>query len=307
MNAHQKQIKFLGINLEKIIEINKIYSLFYFERPRDFVFEGERHDFWEFLYVDKGEVEVVADTYCYQLRQGDIIFHKPNEFHSVCSNNKSTNFLVISFDCKSSAMSFLKNKIYSSSEKQTSLLSQILKKGMKVFSGYDNNKKILIRNQDAPFGYQQLLKNHMEELLIDIIHNGISQNKVLRINSNMKERVEKDLAQKVINFIKQNLYRNLTFEEICKENLVGETHLKILFKEQMGISVMRFYKKLKIEEAKKLIRNADYNITQISNMLNYSSIHYFSKDFKKTVNMTPTEYATSIKARLGERYQYPVL
>ena len=38
------------------------------------------------------------------------------------------------------------------------------------------------------------------------------------------------------------------------------------------------------------------NFTQISDFLGYSSIHYFSRQFKKLSGMTPTEYATSIKA-----------
>ena len=51
-----------------------------------------------------------------------------------------------------------------------------------------------------------------------------------------------------------------------------------------------------------LIRENDMNFTQISDFLGYSSIHYFSSQFKKLSGMTPTEYATSIKA-LSERPQ----
>ena len=54
--------------------------------------------------------------------------------------------------------------------------------------------------------------------------------------------------------------------------------------------------------AKQLIRENEMNFTQISDFLSYSSIHYFSRQFKKLSGMTPTEYATSIKA-LSERPQ----
>ncbi|MEG2232251.1 MAG: AraC family transcriptional regulator, partial [Lachnospiraceae bacterium] len=37
------------------------------------------------------------------------------------------------------------------------------------------------------------------------------------------------------------------------------------------------------------------NFTQISDFLGYNSIHYFSRQFKKTTGMTPSEYASSIK------------
>ena len=54
---------------------------------------------------------------------------------------------------------------------------------------------------------------------------------------------------------------------------------------------------MKITVAKQLIRENQMNFTQISDFLGYSSIHYFSRQFKKIAGMTPTEYVTSIKAR----------
>lgn len=66
--------------------VEAIVTVHYFEYAKNYVFEGEKHDFWEFLYVDKGEVEVMADSTGYRLRQGEMIFHKPDEFHNVFAN-----------------------------------------------------------------------------------------------------------------------------------------------------------------------------------------------------------------------------
>lgn len=300
MSIHNKQMvstKYLGTKLVKVLEINTLYSLFYFERSKDYVFEGECHDFWEFLYVDKGEVEVMADTEGYKLEQGDIIFHKPNEFHSVWANKKiSPNLVVISFECHSPAMSCLENKIYSLNIRQLSMLSQIVKEGRVVFSNYDNEEWVLVKNHKAPFGYEQLLKNHIEEFLIDIINNGNNQNKEGKLYSVMKERVEEDLINKILDCMKRNLYCKLDFKDICRLNMASETHLKVLFKKRMGESVMKYFKILKIEESKKLIREGKYTITQISDMLGYSTVHLFSRNFKEITSMTPTEYAASINA-----------
>ena len=49
-----------GFLPENVINIGKIYSIHYFEYMSDFSFEGESHDFWEFICVDKGEVEVTG-------------------------------------------------------------------------------------------------------------------------------------------------------------------------------------------------------------------------------------------------------
>ena len=61
---------------------------------------------------------------------------------------------------------------------------------------------------------------------------------------------------------------------------------------------MEYYKITKLEKAKELIRQGDYTFTQIASILNYSSIHYFSKVFKKYLGMTPTEYSISVKLKL---------
>lgn len=98
-------MEFFKLKFKQEFKIEALVSLHYFEFAKDFVFRGERHNFWELLYVDKGDVEVMADSIGYKLTQGDLIFHKPNEFHSVWANRKiAPNIIVISFICRSEAM-----------------------------------------------------------------------------------------------------------------------------------------------------------------------------------------------------------
>ena len=56
---------------------------------------------------------------------------------------------------------------------------------------------------------------------------------------------------------------------------------------------------LAIDRAKELIRGRRMNFTQIADHLGYSSVHYFSRQFKRITDMTPSEYTASIK-RLSE-------
>ena len=77
-----------SVNLSQEIIVNKIVSIHYFEYMSNFSFPGETHDFWEFLYVDKGEVQVIADDKNFTFKKGQIIFHKPNEFHALKANGR---------------------------------------------------------------------------------------------------------------------------------------------------------------------------------------------------------------------------
>ena len=66
----------------------------------------------------------------------------------------------------------------------------------------------------------------------------------------------------------------------------------------MGMGVMTYFRNAKIDYAKILIREANFNITQISEKLGYSGIDKFSRQFKAVTGMSPTEYARSVKAHL---------
>ena len=66
------------------------------------------------------------------------------------------------------------------------------------------------------------------------------------------------------------------------------------------MGAIEYFSRMKIDAAKKYLREDHYNITQISEILGYSGIHYFSRQFKRFVHMTPTEYALSIKAMMEE-------
>ena len=91
---------------------------------------------------------------------------------------------------------------------------------------------------------------------------------------------------------------DLTFNDICRMSCLCRTNLKALFRERTGLSVMEYYRNLKIEAARQLIREGDHNITEIAVLLHYSTIHYFSRHFKKATGMTPSEYATSVMAKI---------
>ncbi|MBE6637013.1 MAG: cupin domain-containing protein [Ruminococcaceae bacterium] len=74
---------YVKTQLSSIVNITKIVTIHYYEFDKNFVFNGEKHDFWELVYVDKGRVEVQYDEEKITLSQGEIIFHQPNEFHSI--------------------------------------------------------------------------------------------------------------------------------------------------------------------------------------------------------------------------------
>ena len=90
--------KYLGRKIQKVVNVNTISNIHYFEFNDDFVDVSESHDPWELVYIDRGECNVIADGDSVLLRQGDIYFHKPHENHMLKTiKNVSPNVFIIVF------------------------------------------------------------------------------------------------------------------------------------------------------------------------------------------------------------------
>lgn len=293
-------MEFTKIALQQEFTIASLISLHYFEFAKDYIFEGEKHDFWEFLYVDRGEIDVTADEMGYTLKQGDIIFHKPGEFHSVWANRKiAPNIIVVSFDCQSPALRYFENKIFSLGDFERDLITNILKEGFEAFLPPLDKPRVhtLARRETSLFGCEQLVRNYIELLLIQLVRKGFNADKQNRLSSSVRERSEDDLVKRLAAHMRQNISGNLTLDALCSFANMGKTQLVKLFRDRTGLGAMEYFKNLKIEEAKKLIREEKFNITEISVKLGYSTIHCFSRAFKGCTGMAPSEYAKTVKAR----------
>jgi AraC-like DNA-binding protein len=278
--------------------IDRIITIHYFEYTESFCFRGESHDFWEFLCVDRGEVEVQADDEIFALKKNDIIFHKPMEFHAVKScSRQAPNLVVISFECKSEAMELFHNKILSSTDKDRLLLSKIIAEARSAFSTplHVPSVEQVILSPNAPFGSMQLIKLYLEELLIGFIRREISPRSRNR-TPHTCEKLQRSTLEKVLQYLELHICDYLTVQIICNDNLIGRSYLQALFHEELKCGVMEYFNRMKIEAAKQMIRDGNKNFTEIADCLSYSASAYFSKKFKQTTGMSPSEYASSIKS-----------
>lgn len=296
---------YLGTILKDSISIKKIYSIHYFEYMSDFSFEGEHHNFWEFICVDKGEVGVTGGDSFTVLKRGDIAFHSPNEFHNVRATGEiAPNLVVISFQCDDDAMRFFKDRILRIDETERNLLADIIIEARRCFDCRLDDPYLQNMPQKEPdlFGSEQLIRLYLEHFLIHLIrrysHAIVVGKKPARADAPKvtKSKSDTELFHRVVDYLEAHLNSHVTIEQICRENLIGRSQLQKIFRERSNLGIIEYFSTLKINAAKQMIRTNRLNFTQISEQLGYSSIHYFSRQFKKMSGMTPSEYASSIKA-----------
>ena len=292
-------MEFVKLKLKQEFLIEALVSLHYFEFAKDFIFRGESHNFWELLYVDKGDAEVMADSTGYKLTQGDLIFHKPNEFHSVWANRKiAPNIIVISFICRSEAMKFFEGKLFSVGDYEKNILGNIVKEGFKAFLPPFNDpiNNTLVRKREGSFASEQMIQIYLQTLLINLARKNMQLKLGQRISTAAKERTEEDILKRLESYMMENIECSLNLQAICSYMKMSRTHLVTLFKSKKGMGVIEFFKELKIEKARIYIREENMNLTEISEKLGYSSIHSFSRHFSKVTGMSPSVYAKSVKS-----------
>ncbi len=288
--------------LSQKIVINHIVSVHYFEYTNNFFFPGEAHNFWEFLYVDKGEITVTAGTNIHHLKQGNIIFHKPMEFHNLRTNGIiAPNLVVMSFECASKAMSYFENARFSIGNEERDLISKVILEANYAYSSPLDEPHLLYlkkRSGETAFGCEQLIKLYLEQLFIQIIRKDEKQNCENKTTTSFHEQSKLDIVNRTILYLEQNLQKNISLDDICSNIIIGRSHLQKLFHDQTNCGVMRYFAQMKIEVAKQMIREGRNNFTEISEYLGYSSIYYFSRSFKVITNMSPSEYSASVKSRI---------
>lgn len=291
-------MSYLPIVPQRAIEIHQLYSVHYFEYSSHYKFLGESHDFWEFLYVDKGSIRVVAGSEEFDLSRGQMIFHQPGEFHALLADGiVAPNLVVVSFACQSPAMDFFRGRTLFAGAAERGLLARIVEESALAFSTPldDPGTLTLTRREEAPIGSEQLVLGALEELLIRLLRQG---DQLQKAEFSRPARLD-DTLSAVVEYMEQRLDQPLTVDQICRDNTLGRSQLQKLFHQQTGGGVMDYFSRMKITAAREMIREGRLNFTQISEKLGFQSVHYFSRRFRSLTGMSPSEYADSVKMRIS--------
>ncbi len=287
---------FTRVGFDKIFNVEKLITIFYMELSKNFSYEGERHDFWEMVYIDKGEMICTADKNRFILKSGEMTFHKPNEFHNLSGDSKTApNVSIITFECKSRAMKYFEGKIFRLDAEEKSILSTLFQEGLSCYRLEDEHNPLLQKLntiENSPFGSSQMTKNLLEMFLIKLCRNKAVLTKKMRRNYVIDGVEVPYNVKEILDILHQNVYGKITIKDIASMLGKSESSVKKLFSQYNGI--IKYYNSLKIKEAKRLIREERYNFTQIAEMLSFDNQQYFSKCFKQFTKMTPTEYKKSI-------------
>lgn len=279
---------------ERPFTIRELYTVHYFEYAAGYAFHGETHDFWELLYVDRGVLRVTAGESIRELRQGQLIFHAPGEFHALSSVGVPPDLIVVSFGCDGEMERF-RGLVTDVGTSERRLLSRIVAESGTAFSTpLDDPSTTTLQRAPAPlFGAEAMVCTALEELLILL-----SRRMSVLDSRPDAAKATTDGFERTVEYLERHVSENLSLEQICRDNYLGRSQLQKLFHEHTGGGVMEYFGRLKINTARRMIRTGRYNFTQIASLCGFQSVHYFSRRFRQLTGMSPSEYAQSVRMLL---------
>ncbi|WP_040213378.1 AraC family transcriptional regulator [Clostridium polynesiense] len=250
-----------------------------------YVLEGHVQVCYEITYIASGKGWFSNDGVKYPVSAGDIFIGVPEQYHEGMADS------IDPFRYYYLGFNFIKDK---DGQHQYANIENMMQMQKTPVVRDRLNIDIMFLNLLKEFNnltqYSNIMiKNFMEQIIILMYRNFFSN--WHNTYSFLEEKKDnKYVIYKVINYIDNNLLSIKDLTEIADVLGYSYSYLSHMFSMETGLTIRDYFSQKRLEKTVELLKSGEYNITQIAEILNYESIHSFSKSFKKSVGMSPSKY-----------------
>ncbi len=255
------------------------------EYPSKHVVKPNFHEYYQIVYVLGGEGVINIEETRHITQVGQLYIIKPNLKHAIiASNSKALITVEIKFYC---ANDFTNNMLLS----------------LPVFIP---NTDIDIRNificiteeiKKQKMYFKEMINTLLGQIAYLIFRksNETKEDKIDYPREIIENKVEyqpinNKVLEEAIAYINENYSEPVNLSDLAKRVYLNPIYFCTVFKDAFGVSPMHYLQIVRIENSKKLLKNTNHSITQISNKVGFQSVHHFSKLFKSNVGMSPSDF-----------------
>ena len=265
-------------HINRRILVDSIYTFFYQEKEKGFIFPGEAHRPLELTYVDKGSIHSVADGMDILLNQGDLVIYTPDQWHMQYADvDVSPSFITITFELAGEFPASLANRKLTVPQSSIAVLQRMMRE----------NERMDEYSEDSLICCLQIL-------LLSLLREQLSPGPGKLRTANAVNS-ENEIIRRAQQFVGEHVREKLTVPLVARHVDVSPSYLTALFRKNLQISPGEYIRRIKLQESKQMIREDNMNFTEIAAALQYSTVHHFSRQFKDKFGITPTEYAKSVR------------
>lgn len=258
-------------------QIESMDPIRYHEMEPGFLFPGESVPAVKLTYVDQGQMHSVADGIDMVLQRGDLVIYGPGQWHMQYADmDQAPRFITVTLLTSGADLSPLVNRKITLSQELATLLQKCL------------------QEQDRCSGLSHDIITVAMELLLLLLLQGQSA-PAQALKTPYALHSENEIIRRAQQYISAHIRQKLSVPLVARKVDVSPSYLTALFHKNLEISPGEYIRRVKLQESKHLIREGKLNFTEIAAVLNYSTVHHFSRQFKEKFGITPTDYAKSIK------------
>lgn len=93
-----------------------------------------------------------------------------------------------------------------------------------------------------------------------------------------------------IEYIQLHLHETISVSELADMVKLNESYLSVLFTKEVGVSLTEFVILKRMEAAENMLKYSDLSLSEISDILHFSSYSHFARTFRKHYNTSPKEF-----------------
>ena len=237
------------------------------------------HNHLELFYIIGGKGQFLINDQLYPVNTNHLVIINPNVLHTEVSlNAQPLEYIVLGVDG-------IELSISDTSNGQFCILDHF--ESLDMASCLRN---ILREMEMKQPGYEDICQAFMEILIIRLMRStGLSVPSETSVVSTNRQ------CAAVRRYIDLHFKEALTLEQLAEEGHMNKYYLSHTFKKEYGVSPINYMISRRIEESKYLLAETDLSMSQIAQLLGFSSLSYFSQVFRKTQGLSPMEYRHNTK------------
>ena len=245
--------------------------------------EKHEQDCHEISYIVSGEGVFKVNDIEYHVGEGDLFITRKGETHEIyASESTSLRFFYLGFLFDETKYEQNK-KLYDFYNKSDDVKKEDKRNILSIFIP-------LIDELYNQIEYSQvLIENYLENIIVLTYRNFI-ETEVSRLTPELSVNSVGSAVYSVIKYIDKHFDEIGKISTIAKDLGYSYNYLSRLFKGKTGMTLQNYIRNKKIEKSLELLDSERFSITEVAMKLKYDTVQSFSKAFKRTLNISPSEY-----------------
>ena len=238
------------------------------------------HTCAEIFYIVGGHGSFVINDQSHPVEEDDLVVINPRVQHTELSDeSQNLEYIVLGVDS-------LELAVGDEDQKQF----HILRFRKSNASPRSYMLDMLQEMRSAAQGHESLCQHLLQVLLIRIMRHFDHTARIIP----SRKKVSKECAA-ARRYIDSHFRESLTLDHLAEVVHINKYHMVHSFTKAYGVSPINYLLSLRLQESKYLLQSTDHSMSQIAQMVGFSSPCYFSQVFHKAMGMSPRDYRNSCR------------